>query len=139
MVGRGRRVAAAVPRYLAQLRGPASSKQSGKVGNGSKTSRRSPSTAYGFRASLYKCTLAVLLSSCRVARAAASGDRMASAMGVLSGEGSRMRLVCPAASCEHRMSNYHHTFSGGAPPPGSEAPSNVDLVMSVRLLIHPKP
>ena len=25
------------------------------------------------------------------------------------------------------------------PPPGGEAPSNVDLVMSVRELIHPKP
>ena len=31
-------------------------------------------------------------------------------------------------------------FRGGAPPPpGGEAPSNVDLVMSVRELIHPKP
>ena len=30
-------------------------------------------------------------------------------------------------------------FWGGAPPPGGEAPSNFDLVMSVCLCIHPKP
>ena len=31
------------------------------------------------------------------------------------------------------------SFLGGAPPPGGEAPSNVDLVMLLRECIHPKP
>ena len=31
------------------------------------------------------------------------------------------------------------TIFGLSPPPGGDAPSVIDLVMSVRLLIHPKP